>query len=183
MSVKSDFIWFDGKLVPYDQAQIHVLSHTLHYGLGVFEGIRAYEQADGVAGVWRLREHMQRFLDSIQMCKMPTCPYTLDELVDAVLLTLKSNKMSSAYIRPLAFLGSGMMGLGSRGNKMHIVIAAWNWGAYMGEEGLQNGVRVKTSTLLRSHPNSALQRAKVVGHYVNNILARYEANAGGCGGS
>jgi branched-chain amino acid aminotransferase len=179
MGVRSEYIWFDGQLVPYADAKVHVLTHTLHYGLGVFEGIRAYAQPDGAAGVWRLKEHLQRFLDSIRMCHMPTCPHSLDDLMAAVAETLRANKMTEGYIRPLAFLGDGAMGLGARNNPLHVVIAVWEWGSYLGDDGVAHGVRVKTSTMVRHHPNATLQRAKVVGHYVNNILARYEANDDG----
>lgn len=178
MSVRSDFIWFDGDFVPYDDATVHVLSHTLHYGLGVFEGIRAYEQPDGKAGIWRLEAHMRRFVDSLKMMRWDS-PYTLEDLCAACLETLRKNSFSSAYLRPLAFLGSGQMGLGARGNQLHTVVAAWPWGAYLGEDGMAKGVRLQTSTFTRHHPNAALQRAKVVGHYVNSILARYEANENG----
>jgi branched-chain amino acid aminotransferase len=179
MGIESDFIWFDGALVPYAEAKVHVLTHTLHYGVGVFEGIRAYEQDDGRAGIWRLREHLDRFLLSARMCRMPTPAWGVDALTEACLDVLDANGFTSAYLRPLAFLGAGAMGLGARTNPIQVVIAAWRWGAYMGEEGLARGVRLKTSSLVRSHPNAALQSAKVVGHYVNNILARYEANDAG----
>ncbi|MCO4768487.1 MAG: branched-chain amino acid transaminase [Deltaproteobacteria bacterium] len=178
MSVRSDFIWFDGDFVPYDDATVHVLSHTLHYGLGVFEGIRAYEQPDGTAGIWRLEPHLKRFLDSLKMMRWE-CGYTHDQLRDACLSTLQRNGFTSAYLRPIAFLGHGEMGLGARGNKLHTVVASWKWGAYLGAEGMERGVRLQTSSFTRHHPNAALQRAKVVGHYVNSILARYEANENG----
>jgi len=178
MSIESDFIWFNGKLVPYEEANIHVLSHTLHYGLGAFEGIRAYEQPDGTAGIWRLEAHLKRFFDSMKMM-YTTCPYTIEEIHEACLQTVKANKFRSAYLRPLAFLGHGSMGLGARDNPINVIVAAWKWGAYLGEEGLLHGVRLSTSSFTRNHPNSALQRAKVVGHYVNSILARYEANENG----
>ena len=178
MSIRSEKIWFDGEFVPFDDAKTHVLSHTLHYGLGVFEGIRAYEQPDGTAGVWRLDEHLKRFFDSLKMMRLES-PYSFNELREACLETLRVNNFSAAYLRPLAFLGAGEMGLGARGNKLHVVVAAWAWGAYLGEEGLAKGVRLQTSSFTRHHPNAALQRAKVVGHYVNSILARYEANENG----
>ena len=178
MSVRSEKIWFDGEFVDFDDAKVHVLSHTLHYGLGVFEGIRAYTQPDGRAGIWRAEEHLRRFLDSLKMMRWAT-PWSLEELIEACLETLRINKFDSAYLRPLAFLGAGAMGLGARGNTLHVVIAAWHWGAYLGEEALRDGVRLQTSSFTRHHPNAALQRAKVVGHYVNSILARYEANENG----
>jgi branched-chain amino acid aminotransferase len=178
MGIESEVIWFDGEFVPFAEANVHVLSHTLHYGLGVFEGIRAYAQPDGRAGVWRLREHLKRFIDSCKMMRHE-CAFSIDTLEAACLETLRRNGLSEAYIRPLAFLGSGAMGLGARSNQLHVVIAVWKWGAYMGDEGLTKGVRLMTSSYMRHHPNSSLQRAKVVGHYVNSILARYEADDAG----
>lgn len=178
MSIESDFIWMDGAFVPYANAQVHVLSHTLHYGLGVFEGIRAYEQPDGSAGVWRLGAHICRLVESAKMMEMKL-EYDQAAIEQACLETLRRNNFSEAYLRPLAFLGHGQMGLGAKGNKVHMVVAAWAWGAYLGDDGLNNGVRLRTSSFTRSHPNSAMQRAKVVGHYVNSVLARYEANADG----
>ena len=178
MGIESDVIWMDGKLIPFADAKIHVLSHTLHYGLGAFEGIRAYEQPDGRPGVWRLDEHLVRLLDSMKMARLvPT--YSRQQLAEACLEVLRANQFRSAYLRPLAFLGAGAMGLGARNNPLHVVIAAWAWGAYLGDEALENGVKLKTSSFSRNHPNAALSRAKIVGHYVNSIMARYEANDDG----
>ncbi len=178
MGIESESIWMDGKLVPFADAQVHVLSHTLHYGLGVFEGIRAYTQPNGQPGVFRLDDHLERLIDSARMCHIRV-PYSLEELRAACLETLAANRFKSAYIRPLIFLGSGAMGLGTRDNKVHTVVATWEWGAYLGDEGLANGVRVACSSFSRHHVNANLQRAKVVGHYVNSIMARYEANDNG----
>jgi len=178
MSIRAEVVWFDGEFVPFDQANVHVLSHSLHYGLGVFEGIRCYEQPDGKAGIWHLDLHLRRFVDSMAMMRTEL-PYTLEELREACLDTLDRNGHTEAYLRPLSFLGMGKMGLGARSNPVHTVIATWPWGAYLGEEGLKHGVRLQTSTFTRNHPNAALQRAKVVGHYVNSVLARYEANDNG----
>lgn len=178
MGIESEWIWMDGEWVAFEDARVHVLSHTLHYGLGAFEGIRAYTQPDGRAGIWRLDEHLQRLLHSLSMAHLP-CPWSLEDLREACLHTLDRNGFTSAYLRPLAFLGAGAMGLGARGNPLHVVVAAWEWGAYLGEEGLEKGVRLRTSSFQRNHPNAALSRAKIVGHYVNSILARYEANDDG----
>jgi len=178
MGIESQYIWMDGKFIPFADATVHVLSHTLHYGLGVFEGIRAYTQPDGRPGVFRLDEHLERLIDSARMCHIQI-PYNHEELREACLETLRRNGFRSAYIRPLVFLGSGAMGLGARSNEVHVVIATWKWGAYLGDEGLQNGVKVACSSFSRHHVNANLQRAKVVGHYVNSILARYEANDNG----
>ncbi len=178
MGIESRFIWMDGKLVPFDDAKVHVLSHTLHYGLGVFEGIRSYRQPDGAGGVFKLDEHVRRLMDSAKMCRMEI-PFTKEQIRDACLETLSANEMPEAYIRPIVYFGEGSMGLGARNNTVHLTVAVWNWGRYLGEEGIRNGIRVQTSTFTRHHVNSNLQRAKVIGHYVNSILARYEANDNG----
>lgn len=175
MGIESQQIWMDGALVPYAEAQVHVLSHTLHYGLGVFEGIRCYPQPDGRGGVFQLDAHLRRLLDSARMCRM-VVPYDLAALRSACVETLRANGFHDAYIRPLIFFGPGKMGLGVRDNPVQVAIAAWQWGAYLGEAGLRDGVRVAISSITRHHVNASLQRAKVVGHYVNSILARYEAN-------
>lgn len=178
MGIESRFIWMDGKLVPFADANVHVLSHTLHYGLGVFEGIRSYRQPDGAGGVFKLDEHVRRLVDSAKMCRMEI-PFTKEQIRNACLETLAANEMPEAYIRPLVYFGAGSMGLGARNNTVHLTVAVWNWGRYLGEEGIKNGIRVQTSTFTRHHVNSNLQRAKVIGHYVNSILARYEANDNG----
>lgn len=174
MGIESRYIWFDGKLVPYAEATVHVLAHTLHYGLGVFEGIRAYRQTGGGGGVFALDDHIRRLIDSAKMCRIPLTR-THEEIKQACLETLRANEMEEAYIRPIIFFGAGAMGLGARNNPVHVAIAVWDWGRYLGEEGLRNGIRVQTSTFTRHHVNANLQRAKVIGHYVNSVLARYEA--------
>lgn len=178
MSIEAKFVWFDGDLVPFADANVHVLSHTLHYGLGAFEGMRSYTQPDGRAGIWHLDLHVRRLVESTQMMRM-ALPYGAEQIAAACLDTLEANDLTEAYLRPLVFLGMGAMGLGARTNPVHLVIGTWPWGAYLGDEGITNGVRLQTSTFTRNHPNAALQRAKVVGHYVNSILARYEANDNG----
>jgi len=175
---KSPWIWMDGAFVPWDDANVHVLSHGLHYGFGVFEGIRAYQRADGRSAVFRLREHMQRFCDSARIMTLPL-DYDVDTLIAAVLETCSKNKLASCYIRPIAFCGYGALGVGTLDNPTNVAIAAWPWGAYLGEEGLRNGVRIKTSTFSRPHVNSQLHKGKVAGHYVNSILAKREALAEG----
>jgi branched-chain amino acid aminotransferase len=174
MGIESQLIWMDGELVPFERAQIHVLSHTLHYGLGVFEGIRSYRQSGGGGGVFKLNEHLRRLYESAKMCRI-TIPYPMEELSRAVMDTLQANEFEEAYIRPIVFLGSGAMGLGARTNPVHVAVATWSWGAYLGDEGMQQGIRVATSSFTRHHVNANLQRAKIIGHYVNSILARYEA--------
>lgn len=178
MGIESRFIWMDGKLVPFADAQIHVLSHTLHYGLGVFEGIRSYIQPNGKGGVFKLPEHVRRLKDSAKMCRIDL-PWTCEEIIDACLDTLRANEYDEAYIRPLVYLGMGGMGLGARNNPIHLAIIVWKWGAYLGDEGVAKGIRVATSSFTRHHVNANLQRAKISGHYVNSILARYEANDNG----
>ncbi|MAY80125.1 MAG: branched chain amino acid aminotransferase [Deltaproteobacteria bacterium] len=178
MSIRSSYIWMDGEMVPFENATTHILSHSLHYGLGVFEGIRSYDQVGGGGGIFKLEEHIRRLLDSAKMCRMEV-PYTLEEIRQACLDTLIKNEFESAYIRPLIYLGMGGMGLGARNNPVHVSIIVWKWGAYLGDEGIQNGIRVATSSFTRHHVNANLQRAKITGHYVNSIMARYEANDNG----
>lgn len=178
MGIESQYIWMDGELVPFADAKIHVLSHTLHYGLGVFEGIRAYKQNGGGGAIFRLDEHLRRLADSAKMCHM-TIPYSVAELRQACIDTLRANAFEAAYIRPIVFFGMGAMGLGARTNPVHVTVAVWEWGAYLGKEGLDAGIRVGTSSFTRHHVNANLQWAKINGQYVNSVLARYEANQNG----
>ncbi|BDG08364.1 branched-chain amino acid transaminase [Anaeromyxobacter paludicola] len=171
--MKADKIWMDGKLVAWDQAQVHVLTHALHYGLGVFEGIRAYKTADGRSAVFRLREHVQRLADSAHILMMPL-PFSVEALSEACVEVLKANRMPEAYLRPLAFSGYGTLGVGAQ-NPTQVVIAAWPWGAYLSDEGLAKGIRAKVSSFTRMHVNVNMVRAKVSGQYVNSILANREA--------
>jgi branched-chain amino acid aminotransferase len=173
----TDFVWLDGRLVPWAEAQVHVLTHTLHYGLGVFEGIRCYQCADGRSAIFRLHEHIERLFGSAHIVGIPM-PYTRAQVSDACLEIVRANKLRECYIRPLAFLGDGEMGLAAR-PPTRVAIAAWPWGAYLGDEGVQRGVRLKTSSFARFHPNTMLTKAKVVGHYVNSILAAREARDAG----
>lgn len=178
MVKKSETIWFDGKQVPWDEANVHVLTHSLHYGLSVFEGIRAYQCPDGSSSVFRLRDHMQRLLNSGKILRM-NIPYTVDELVDAVIETLQRNKMAEGYIRPLSFVGAGVMGVNPSTNPIQTIIAAWPWGAYLGAEALAKGITVKTSSFQRHYVNAMMTKAKAAGNYVNSILAKTEALADG----
>lgn len=173
MIQKTEKIWMDGKLVDWDDARIHVLTHTLHYGLGVFEGIRCYNTEKGPA-IFRLGEHVRRLLQSAHIFQMEV-PFSEQEISNAVIATVKANKLSECYIRPIAFLGYGSIGLYPRGNPVSLSIAAWPWGAYLGEEGLEKGIRVKVASFIRSHVNSNMTRAKVCGYYVNSQLAKKEA--------
>jgi branched-chain amino acid aminotransferase len=178
MADRDGFIWKDGKLVPWREATTHVLTHTLHYGMGVFEGVRAYKQPDGTAAIFRLQDHTRRFFDSAKIFLMDI-PFSEAELNDAQRETVRANKLDSCYLRPLAFYGSEKMGVAARGNTVHVAIAAWPWGAYLGEEGLTRGIRVKTSSFQRHHVNVTMCRAKASGNYVNSILANQEATMNG----
>src|SRR5487761_1976072 len=167
-------IWMDGALVDWEKATTHVLSHTLHYGTGAFEGIRAYKTPNGVA-VFRLREHMERLHRSCKILMMDI-PFTVDELCDATTEVVRVNDLSEGcYIRPLVYLGCGEMGIYPLSSPVNTVIAAWPWGAYLGEEGLENGVKMKISSWSRHHPNSMPTASKTVGGYVNSSLAKVEA--------
>lgn len=163
----------DGRFVDWDKAMVHVLTHSLHYGLGVFEGIRCYETSRGPA-IFRLDEHVERLFDSAHIFLM-NIPYTRKEVRDAIVETVQINRIKECYIRPLAYIGYGAMGLYPRENPVHVSIAAWSWGAYLGDDGIKKGIRVKTSSFIRSHVNSNLTRGKVCGYYVNSQLAKKEA--------
>jgi branched-chain amino acid aminotransferase len=168
----------DGELVPWRQANVHVLTHTLHYGLGVFEGVRAYSTDSGTA-IFRLEDHTRRLFRSahIMGIRMPYDERTLNEAQKTV---VRDNGLSSAYIRPLVYLGSESMGLRADPLSVHVAVAAWEWGTYLGDEGLKNGIKVRTSSFARHHVNIAMCRAKACGHYINSILALQEAIATGC---
>lgn len=175
---KSEKIWLDGGFVPWDDAKVHVLTHTLHYGLGVFEGIRCYEGDDGVGSVFRLPEHVDRLIGSAHILGIKV-PYRAEELLEACVATVRENGLRSCYIRPLVFLGDGEMGLAAVSNPVRVSIAAWPWGSYLGDEGVQNGVRLQTSSFQRIHGNSMMTKSKAVGNYVNSILASIEAKRSG----
>jgi branched-chain amino acid aminotransferase len=177
MSDRDGFIWYDGKMVPWRDATTHVLTHSLHYGLAVFEGVRAYQTARGAA-IFRLREHTERLFNSAKIFLMDI-PFSRDELQEAQREVVRANKLDSCYLRPLAFYGSEKMGVSPKGASVHVAIAAWPWGAYLGEEGLQKGIRVKTSSFQRHHINVSMVRSKTAGHYVNSILANQEATRDG----
>ncbi|GAB1409860.1 branched-chain amino acid transaminase [Desulfovibrionales bacterium] len=178
MVQKADSIWFDGKLVPWNEAQVHVLTHTLHYGVGVFEGIRCYTCSDGTSAVFRLPEHVERLFHSAKINEM-VIPFTQEEICTAIVETLKANKLAEGYIRPLAFIGAGVMGVNPADNPIQIIIATWPWGAYLGAEALEKGIRVKTSTFTRHHVNVMMTKSKTSGNYVNSVLAKREALADG----
>ncbi len=176
-SDRDGVIWFDGQMVPWRDAQVHVLTHTLHYGLGVFEGVRAYQTDRGTA-IFRLEDHTDRFVRSAHILGMKI-PYDAKTLNDAQIAVVKENGLASAYLRPLAFYGSEGMGIRADMLKTHIAIATWEWGAYLGEEGLEKGIRVRTSSFTRHHVNITMCRAKACGNYINSILALQEALSAG----
>jgi branched-chain amino acid aminotransferase len=178
MVEKAKFIWFDGKFIPWEQAQVHVLTHTLHYGLGVFEGIRAYHCHDGRTAIFRLKEHIQRLYDSGHVM-MIEIPFKQADVEAACCEILRLNGQKEAYIRPLVFLGEGVMGLNPKGAPIQVAIISWIWGAYLGDEGLRRGIRVKTSSFTRHHVNIMMTKTKTVGNYVNSIMAKLEAVHGG----
>lgn len=174
--LKADQVWMDGKLIPWESATVHVMTHALHYGLGVFEGIRAYRAKNGKLAIFRLREHIRRFLDSahIILLKMP---YTEDQLVNACMDVLRVQDAkfpNGAYLRPVAFMGDGAMGLGAQ-NDTRVAITAWEWGSYLGDKGVKEGIRAKVSSFTRMHVNVNMVRGKISGQYVNSILAKREA--------
>jgi branched-chain amino acid aminotransferase len=174
---KSSWIWLDGAFVPWDEANVHVLTHTLHYGLGVFEGIRCYRSDAGRSAVFRLRDHNRRLYDSARILGL-TIPFGEQELDEACLETVRRNGLEECYIRPLVFLGDGEMGLAAD-NAVRVAIAAWKWGAYLGADGQTKGIRAKTSSFHRFHSNTLMSKAKTVGNYVNSILASHEARTSG----
>ncbi|MGA2552248.1 MAG: branched-chain amino acid transaminase [Burkholderiaceae bacterium] len=178
MADRDGFIWKDGKLVPWREATTHVLTHTLHYGMGVFEGVRAYHQPDGSTAIFRLEDHTRRLFNSAKIFMMDL-PFSEADINAAQKETVRANKLESCYLRPLAFYGSEKMGVAARGNTVHVVVAAWPWGTYLGEEGLTRGIRVKTSSFQRHHVNVTMCRAKACGNYVNSILANQEATMNG----
>jgi branched-chain amino acid aminotransferase len=173
MADRDGKIWMDGSLVDWRDAKIHVLSHTLHYGCGAFEGVRAYKTAKGTA-IFRLREHTERLFNSAKILRMKI-PFTLDQVMAAQCEVVRANKLDSCYLRPLTWIGSEKLGVSPKGNTIHLMIAAWSWGAYLGEEGMKRGIRVKTSSYTRHHVNITMTQAKAVSNYTNSILANMEA--------
>lgn len=177
MADRDGVIWYDGKMVPWRDANTHVLTHSLHYGLAVFEGLRAYDSARGTA-IFRLGEHLDRMYRSAHIYLMKI-PYDRDTLIEATKATVRENKLASCYVRPIAFYGSEKMGVSPKGAQVHVAIAAWPWGAYLGADGIEKGIRVKTSSYARHHVNVTMARAKVASTYANSILANLEATQDG----
>jgi len=166
----------DGKLVDWDDAKVHVLTHSFHYGVAAFEGIRAYETYDGRSAVFRLRDHIRRLVDSCKICMM-NLPFEADAISEACKATMIANEMKEGYIRPLAYIGDGVMGVYPANNPIQLLIAVWKWGAYLGEEALKKGIRAKVSSFTRYQPNSMMTRAKLTGNYVGSVLAKREAKS------
>jgi branched-chain amino acid aminotransferase len=178
MDAKTDKIWLDGKFVDWDKAQIHILTHTLHYGWGVFEGIRCYPCHDGSSAIFRLKEHVDRLFGSAHIVSIKI-PFTKEEISSAILETFRINKLKEGYIRPIVFVGDGEMGIYVKKVDVRVAIAVWSWGAYLGDEGLAKGIRAKVSSFTRLQVNSQMTKAKVCGNYVNSILAKREVIAAG----
>jgi branched-chain amino acid aminotransferase len=170
-------IWMDGQLVEWRDAKIHVLTHTLHYGCGAFEGVRAYKTPKGTA-IFRLREHTERLFNSAKILRMKI-PFSPEQVMEAQRDVVRANNLESCYLRPLTWVGSDKLGVSTKGNSIHLMVAAWAWGAYLGEEGLKRGIRVKTSSYTRHHVNITMTQAKAVSNYTNSILANREATDDG----
>ncbi len=177
MADRDGKIWKDGQLVDWRDATLHMLTHSLHYGMAVFEGVRAYNTVNGTS-IFRLKEHTQRLYNSAKIFQMKI-PFDMEIVIEAQKEVVRANKLESCYLRPLVWIGSEKMGVSARGNTIHVAIAAWPWGAYLGEEGLAKGIRVKTSSYTRHHVNVSMVRAKASGYYINSILANQEVTADG----
>ncbi len=173
MADRDGVIWYDGKMVNWRDATTHVLTHTLHYGMGVFEGVRAYKTDKGTA-IFRLQEHTDRLFRSAHILGMKM-PFSKEEMIEAQKAAVRENNLESAYMRPMAFYGAEAMGISAKTLSTHVIVAAWKWGAYMGQEALDNGIRVKTSSFSRHHVNITMCKAKANGNYMNSILAHQEA--------
>jgi len=174
MVEKAKFIWLDGSFIPWEAAQVHILTHSLHYGLGVFEGIRAYHGVDGRTAIFRLPEHIRRLFDSAHVMQMEI-PFSQSEIEAVCGEILRRNGLQSGYIRPLVFVGDGVMGLHPQNNPIRVAVISWVWGAYLGDEGLSKGIRAKISSFARHHVNVTMTMAKTTGNYVNSIMAKREA--------
>ena len=177
MADRDGKIWMDGELVEWRDAKIHVLTHTLHYGCGAFEGVRAYNTVDGTA-IFRLREHTERLFNSAKILRMKV-PFSMEEVMQAQKTVVSANKLESCYLRPLLWIGSEKLGVSPKGNTIHLMVAAWPWGAYLGEDGMKRGIRVKTSSFTRHHVNITMTQAKAVSNYTNSIMANMEATDDG----
>jgi branched-chain amino acid aminotransferase len=172
--IQGEKIWLDGRMLPWDEARVHVLTHTLHYGLGVFEGIRCYRTDDGRSAVFRLPEHVRRLYESAHI-NLLKVPFTRDVVTQAVVECLRANRLPEGYIRPLVFIGDGVMGLNPADNPIRVAVIVWPWGKYLGDEGMERGIRARVSSFTRHHVNAKMQKGKTCGDYVNSILAKREA--------
>ena len=170
---KTKHIWMDGELVDWEKATVHVMTHSLHYGIGAFEGVRAYRTAKGPA-IFRLAEHVRRLFDSARILGVKI-PFTPEEITKATVEVIRKNELDECYIRPLVFIGDGTMGVYAPNNPVRVMIGVWRWGAYLGDEGMKKGIRAKVSSFTRHHPNATMNKAKVPGNYVNSMLAKKEA--------
>ncbi len=177
MSDRDGKIWMDGQLVDWREAKIHVLTHTLHYGCGAFEGVRAYKTDKGTA-IFRLQEHTERLFNSAKILRM-AIPFSQEQINEAQKTVVRENQLESCYLRPLTWIGDKKLGVSPKGNTIHLMVAAWAWGAYLGEEGMKRGIRVKTSSYTRHHVNITMTQAKTVSNYTNSILANMEATDDG----
>src|SRR5450432_3381988 len=175
---KQKKIWIDGEFIDWDEAKVHVLTHSLHYGLAAFDGMRAYQRSDGGTYVFRLGAHIERLLDTCKMCMIQP-KFTREQLEQVCLETLRVNGMSDGYLRPMVFIGEGAMGIYVPQNPVHTAIIAWRWGAYLGDEAIKNGIRAKIGSFARHHINVSLAKAKMTGQYTNSVLAKREAKLGG----
>lgn len=178
MSDHPPLIWLDGELVMWEEANVHVLTHTLHYGLGVFEGIRAYRCEDNRTAIFKLKDHINRLFASAHIADIKI-PYSKEELIEAVFSLLNEIKLDEAYIRPIVLVGHGTMGVHPKDNPIRVAIAAWSWGTYLGDDGINKGIRAKISSYTRMHVNSFMTKAKICGNYVNSVFAKVEATSQG----
>lgn len=173
MGFDAETLWLDGEFIDFDKAKVHVLTHTLHYGLGAFEGIRCYRRRNGRSAVFRLDDHIERLIDTCQIATIDV-PYDREKMEEVCLEVVRRNGLTDAYIRPIVFLGSGEMGLGATNNEVRVAVVAWEWGAYLGDEGLEKGIRAKVASFNRHHVNTSMVKGKITGQYVNSILAKRE---------
>ena len=178
MVEKASKVWMDGALVDWEEATLPLLTHTFHYGLGAFEGIRCYQRADGRSQIFRLRDHIRRLFESSKICTL-TVPFTEEEICQACRDLLRVNGQAEAYLRPVVYVGEGRMGLAAIDNPTRVAIVSWKWGTYLGDGALERGIRAKVSSFTRNHPNAVMAKGKINGHYVNSILAKREAVTAG----
>jgi branched-chain amino acid aminotransferase len=171
----AETLWLDGEFIDFDEANVHVLTHTLHYGLGAFEGIRCYRRENGRSAIFRLGDHIERLFDTCQIATIDV-PYDQQTIEQVCVEVVRRNGLANSYIRPIVFLGSGEMGLGATGNEVRVAVVTWEWGAYLGDEGLEKGIRAKVASFNRHHVNTSMVKGKITGQYVNSILAKREVN-------